>query len=109
MKKLSKAIAQRIRSLREAAGLSQQELAVRGDLSMSLVAKLEQGKKADPRASTVLGLASALGVTPGELLDDLMPPAATKVASVPNGEPAAAEVPVKKKSKAKSKAKAKPK
>lgn len=71
--KLAKALSQRIKSLREAAGLSQQEVATRGDLSLSLVAKLEQAKKADPRASTLLALAGALGVRPGQLLDDLFP------------------------------------
>lgn len=71
--KLKKALAQRIKALREAAGLSQQDVATRGDLSLSLVAKLEQGKKADPRASTLLALAQALGVSPGKLLDDLFP------------------------------------
>lgn len=75
MKKLAKALSQRIKTLREAAGLSQQEVAMRGDLSLSLVAKLEQGKKADPRASTLLALAQALGVRPGQLLDDLLPSA----------------------------------
>src|SRR3954453_11751905 len=69
--KLAKALSQRIKQLREAAGLSQQEVAMRGDLSMSLVAKLEQGKKADPRASTLLALAGALGVQPGDLVNDL--------------------------------------
>ncbi len=69
--KLAKAISRRIRDLREAAGLSQQDVAMRADLSMSLVAKLEQGKKADPRASTLLALAKALAVPPGKLLDDL--------------------------------------
>jgi transcriptional regulator with XRE-family HTH domain len=72
--KLKKALAQRLKSLREKAGLSQQDVAVRGDLSLSLVAKLEQGKKADPRASTLLALAEALSVKPGALLDDLFPP-----------------------------------
>jgi transcriptional regulator with XRE-family HTH domain len=72
--KLAKAISRRIRDLREAAGLSQQDLAVRADLSMSQVAKLEQGKKADPRASTLLALAGALAVAPGKLLEDLRPP-----------------------------------
>jgi transcriptional regulator with XRE-family HTH domain len=72
--KLKKALSQRIKSLREASGLSQQDVATRGDLSLSLVAKLEQGKKADPRASTILALAGALGVKPGQLLDDLFPP-----------------------------------
>ncbi|MBL8800006.1 MAG: helix-turn-helix transcriptional regulator [Planctomycetia bacterium] len=74
--KLAKALALRIKQLREAAGLSQQEVAVGADLSMSLVGKLEQGKKADPRASTLLALARALGVPPGRLLEDLFPPTA---------------------------------
>src|ERR1019366_4186897 len=72
-KKLARALTARIKTLRETAGLSQQEVAARGDLSVSLVAKLEQGKKANPRASTLLALARALGVTPGALLDDLLP------------------------------------
>jgi transcriptional regulator with XRE-family HTH domain len=72
--KLAKALAHRIKSLREQAGLSQQEVASKGELSLSLVAKLEQAKKADPRASTLLALAGALEVRPGTLLDDLFPP-----------------------------------
>ena len=71
---LSKKIAFRLRTLREASGLSQQEVAERADLSLSLVAKMEQGRKADPRASTVLALAGALGVRPGQVLEDLTPP-----------------------------------
>jgi transcriptional regulator with XRE-family HTH domain len=74
MMKPGKLISARLRSLREAAGLSQQEVAMRADLSMSLVAKLEQGKKADPRASTLMALAGALGVKPGAILEDLVPP-----------------------------------
>src|SRR4051812_6348315 len=74
--KLAKALSQRIKALRERAGLSQQQMAERGELSLSLVAKLEQGKKADPRTSTLLALAGALGVTPGAVLDDLLPPRA---------------------------------
>ena len=72
-KKIARALSARIKTLRETSGLSQQEVAERGDLSVSLVAKLEQGKKADPRASTLLALAKALAVTPGTLLDDLVP------------------------------------
>ena len=72
--KLAKALSKRIKSLREASGLSQQEVATKGDLSLSLVAKLEQGKKADPRASSLLALATALAVKPGMLLDGLFPP-----------------------------------
>lgn len=71
---LSKNIAYRLRTLREAAGLSQQEVAERADLSLSLVTKMEQARKADPRASTILALAAALGVRPGQLIEDLTPP-----------------------------------
>ncbi len=62
---LSKKIAYRLQTLREASGLSQQEVAERADLSLSLIAKMEQGRKADPRASTLLALSRALGVRPG--------------------------------------------
>jgi len=85
--KLAKRIARRIQELREAAGLSQQEVAVKGDLSLSLIAKMEQGKKADPRASTILALGKALGVRPGELLD----PVAAALAAEAAAPPAAAE------------------
>jgi transcriptional regulator with XRE-family HTH domain len=71
---LSKNIAFRLRTLREAAGLSQQEVAERADLSLSLITKMEQARKADPRASTVIALAAALGVKPGQLIEDLIPP-----------------------------------
>jgi transcriptional regulator with XRE-family HTH domain len=71
---LSKKLAYRLRTLREAAGLSQQEVAERADLSLSLIAKMEQGRKADPRASTLLALAEALGVRAGQLIEDLKKP-----------------------------------
>jgi transcriptional regulator with XRE-family HTH domain len=71
---LQKNIAYRLRTLREASKLSQQEVAERADLSLSLIAKMEQGRKADPRASTLLALAGALGVKPGQLIEDLAPP-----------------------------------
>ncbi|MFO0845034.1 MAG: helix-turn-helix transcriptional regulator [Gemmataceae bacterium] len=105
--KLKKALSQRIKALREASGLSQQEVATRGDLSLSLVAKLEQGKKADPRASTILALAAALGVKPGQLLDDLFPPPAAPAPEPPpaaaNGQAEAEEKKAKKQKKAKKK------
>jgi transcriptional regulator with XRE-family HTH domain len=116
MKKVAKAIAARLKTLREGAGLSQQDVAVKADLSLSLVAKMEQGKKADPRASTLLALAGALGVPPGRLLDDLFPPAPPEPAAqeppAAEGQTAAAEEPGKngrKKKKDKKKAKGKKK
>jgi transcriptional regulator with XRE-family HTH domain len=96
--KPGKLISARLRSLRESAGLSQQEVAMRADLSMSLVAKLEQGKKGDPRASTLLALAAALGVKPGAILEDLFPPAAS-----PEPSPAAEDGAGTKKKKGKKK------
>jgi transcriptional regulator with XRE-family HTH domain len=71
---LSKKIAYRLRTLRESASLSQQEVADKSELSLSLIAKMEQGRKADPRASTILALAGALGVRPGQLIEDLADP-----------------------------------
>src|SRR5205823_1873288 len=71
---LQKKIAYRLLTLREKTGLSQQEVADRADLSLSLIAKMEQGRKADPRASTLLALAKALGVRAGELIEDLTKP-----------------------------------
>src|SRR5262249_55947318 len=69
-------LARRVRQLREAAGLSQQSLAVAAGLSISVVTQLEQGKKADQRISTVAALAEALGVTVDELLAEPDEPAA---------------------------------
>ena len=71
---LSKKIAYRLQTLRASSGLSQQEVAQKADLSLSLVVKMEQGKKADPRASTLIALSGALGVRPGQLIEDLAPP-----------------------------------
>jgi transcriptional regulator with XRE-family HTH domain len=70
---LSKNIAYRLRTLRETAGMSQQEVADKADLSLSLITKMEQARKADPRASTIIALAAALGVRPGQLIEDLTP------------------------------------
>jgi transcriptional regulator with XRE-family HTH domain len=55
-------LAVRLKALRNAARMSQQELATRAGLSMSMVAQLEQGTKTDPRVSTLVALAKALGV-----------------------------------------------
>src|SRR5262245_34277174 len=83
--KPGKAISVRLKDLRESAGLSQQEVAMRADLGLSLVAKLEQGKKGDPRASTLLALAEALGVKPGAILEDLFPRPAAGAAEEAQG------------------------
>jgi uncharacterized protein (TIGR03067 family) len=49
--------------LREAAGLTQQQLATNAGLSSSNLGQIEQGQKRDPRISTPRALARALGVS----------------------------------------------
>jgi transcriptional regulator with XRE-family HTH domain len=55
-------ISVRLKTLRERAELTQQELAFKSGLSMAVVSQIEQGKIADPRLSTLRALAEALGV-----------------------------------------------
>jgi transcriptional regulator with XRE-family HTH domain len=55
----------RLRELRRGAGLSQQELAQSAGLSVSAVARVEQG--GNPAPDTVAALARALGLTVGTL------------------------------------------
>jgi transcriptional regulator with XRE-family HTH domain len=64
-----KALARR----RRAAGLTQQQLAQAAGLSMSLVAQLEQGTTADPRLSTLRGLAKGLGCAVADLVGGAPP------------------------------------
>jgi transcriptional regulator with XRE-family HTH domain len=64
-------LAGRLKALRAEAKLSQQALAMRAGLSLSVVCQIEQGRKEDPRVSTARALADALGAS----LDDLIPPA----------------------------------
>jgi transcriptional regulator with XRE-family HTH domain len=59
--------AQRLRELREAAGLTQEQLAERAGLYPFSLAKLEQGVH-EPTWPTVLDLAEALGVAVGEFV-----------------------------------------
>ncbi|HYW27173.1 MAG TPA: helix-turn-helix transcriptional regulator [Terriglobales bacterium] len=54
-----------LRSLRQAAGLSQEELAQRARLSVKAVGALERGERLRPYPNTVRALADALGVAPG--------------------------------------------
>jgi transcriptional regulator with XRE-family HTH domain len=60
-------IADKLKKLRADAGLTQMQLAVKAELSMSVISSIEQGAIPDPRVSTLKALAKALGCT----LDDL--------------------------------------
>ena len=68
-------LSKRLRELRAAAGMTQQQLAVAAGLSVSLVSQIEQGTNADPKVSTVTSLARALGVGVASLIEVQMSPA----------------------------------
>jgi transcriptional regulator with XRE-family HTH domain len=57
-----------IKQARSAKGWSQEELADRAQLHRTYVSSLERGQR-NPTASVLERLGSALGVTPGSLLD----------------------------------------
>lgn len=69
-------LARSVRHRREAAGLSRQGLAVKAGLSVSVVARLEQVTIPDPRLSTIMAIAAALGCG----VDDLLTAPAEEVA-----------------------------
>ncbi len=60
----------RIRAARKAAGLSQEALARRADVSLGSVRQLEQGGINDPHYSTVRKIAEGLGMPVSELLQE---------------------------------------
>ena len=68
MKKTTTGFAGRLRLLREAAGLTQQQLADKAGLNRHGLAKLEQGV-GEPHWPTVITLAKALGVTCEAFMD----------------------------------------
>jgi transcriptional regulator with XRE-family HTH domain len=67
---MSGRFAANLRSLREAAGLSQEETAFRAAIHRTQVSLLEGGRRM-PRVSTLVRLAGSLGVTPNDLLDGI--------------------------------------
>jgi transcriptional regulator with XRE-family HTH domain len=61
-------IGERIRSLRTARGLSQEEVARRTGIGLKSYGDLERGRTKDPHYSTLRGVARALGVRVEELI-----------------------------------------
>lgn len=57
----------RVKALRTRLGLTQEELAERADMHWTFISGIERGRK-DPRVSTLGRIATALGVTPADLL-----------------------------------------
>ena len=65
-------LADRVRQLRRAKGLTQEELGWSGGIDPKHVAAVERGAT-NPTLSTLLGIAKALGVTLSELLEGVGP------------------------------------
>lgn len=61
------AVASRIRALRQAAGLTQEQLSERSDIAPQHLSRLETGRQA-PSLDTLVDLAAALDTTPSALL-----------------------------------------
>ncbi len=90
----------RIREARKARKLSQNKLANKANVTLSLVSKLEQGVINDPHYSTLSNIASALGMSVEELVEEPVgagkveaPEAgpATERGDLPRSSPAAPE------------------
>jgi transcriptional regulator with XRE-family HTH domain len=62
--------AAKLRRLRLSRWMYQRQLAQRAGLHKETVRRIEAGQDSQPRLSTVLALAEALGVPPEELLED---------------------------------------
>jgi len=60
-------LADRVRRLRIRAGLSQEALAEKADLSTMAVVQIETGRRKNPRITTAIALADALEVSLSEL------------------------------------------
>jgi transcriptional regulator with XRE-family HTH domain len=60
----------RLRSIREAKGLTQEQVAERAGMAYQAVARIERGDADNPTWKTVQKLAEALGVEPNDFLSD---------------------------------------
>lgn len=62
-------LGQRLRDIREAKGMTQEEVAAKAKMKYQAVARLELGGTLNPRIDTVRALAKALGVSVSELIE----------------------------------------
>jgi transcriptional regulator with XRE-family HTH domain len=67
----SVAFGRRMRELRRAHGISQDDLARSTNVHPTAIGRLERGAR-EPRLATILRIARGLDVRPGELLDELV-------------------------------------
>jgi transcriptional regulator with XRE-family HTH domain len=70
-------LAETLKTLRQAAGMTQMDLAMASKLSLGAVTQIEQGKNKNPRMDTLKALAAALKVSMDKLTAD-DPPLATQ-------------------------------
>ena len=78
MDDLRAALGQRVRDLRERAGVSQEQLAERGDLHVTYISGIERGRR-NPGLNILARLAKALKVSLPILVTDLRPQAKLRV------------------------------
>lgn len=67
MKTIRKRFGERVKALRRAKGLSQEELAFRAGIHRNYLGGVERGER-NPALDNIAAIAKALDVTPGELL-----------------------------------------
>ncbi|MGO9321599.1 MAG: helix-turn-helix domain-containing protein [Solirubrobacteraceae bacterium] len=67
------ALGERVRSKREAQGLSQEALAARSGVHWTFLGQVERGRR-NLNLHNLLKIAKGLGVDPGELVQGLRPP-----------------------------------
>jgi transcriptional regulator with XRE-family HTH domain len=63
-------LATRLRGLRGAAGLTQEQLAAKAQISLATIIEIETGKRRRPHIRTMWRLAEALGVDLDDLLEE---------------------------------------
>ncbi|MBS0555979.1 MAG: helix-turn-helix transcriptional regulator [Proteobacteria bacterium] len=63
-------LAENVRALRLAKGLSQPQLARAVGVSRAAISTIEAGRRKSLRGETLIGLASVLGVEPSRIFDD---------------------------------------
>jgi transcriptional regulator with XRE-family HTH domain len=69
----TRALGERVRSRREALGLSQEALAAQSGVHWTFLGQVERGRR-NLNLHNLLKLAAGLGVDPGELVQGLRPP-----------------------------------
>ena len=85
--------AERLKALREAAGMNQAALAKASGVSFQAISKFERGDR-EPSWGIVRKLARALSVSLGDFDDAApLPPAITELEAVPAGQPETPELP----------------